>query len=404
MPQQNTSFSSSNKQAIEILAVLGATAGAVHATLQDEKYFTLDLYDAAQCTRLPWQAERQPDLVLLEPPTGDQDRLAVWLRELGTLSPKTPVLVLGELLSVGTVQALLALRSTNVVSLPLNQKVFLSQISTVMRIEHTPAAPNNAKCWSFMSAVGGAGATTLAIETALQLQSACAQGEKIALIDLNFMDGACAAYLDVPANLRLGDVADAPERIDEALIDAFASPHAGGFDVLAAARDPFGYQAINAQSVGQLLDVCCHIYDHVVIDMSRWMQDWTMDVIGGSDALVLVSELTVPALHAARDLAMNIGSAVPHHGDHLHIVLNRMAKRVFGHSISMADAQKALGRPAIGSISSDWDGAAQAVNYGLPIGQASAKSRISKDIQALISALNENACEDGALDNTRLAS
>ncbi len=388
--------------AIHILAVLGSSKAAVQAAVQGESRFTLEAHEASQCTRLPWQAERQPDLVLLEPPTGEQDRLTVWLKELAALSPQTPVLVIGELLSVSAVQALLALRSTNMVSLPFCHKTFLEQIRNVMHSEPDPST--GAQCWSFMSAVGGAGATTLAIETTMQLQASSAGSKKVALIDLNFVDGACAAYLDVPANLRLGDVADDPDRIDEALIDAFASPHACGFDVLAAARNPLGFQDINAQSIGQLLDVCCTLYDHVIIDMSRWMQDWTMDVIGGSDALVLVSELTVPALHAARDLAINIETIVPHNSDRLHLILNRMSKRVFGHSISMADAQKALGRKATGSISSDWDGAAQAVNYGLPIGQASPKSRISKDIRALIKALDPKNRKGSAPASASMAS
>ncbi|PHS21846.1 MAG: hypothetical protein COA85_12430 [Robiginitomaculum sp.] len=387
---------------IRILAVLGSSKAAVQAALHGESRFSLESHVASQCTRLPWQAERQPDLVLLEPPTGEQDRLTVWLKELAVQCPQIPVLVIGELLSVSAVQALLTLRSTNMVPLPFCHKTFLDQISTVMRSESSTST--GAQCWSFMSAVGGAGATTLAIETALQLHTTSAMVKKIALIDLNFIDGACAAYLDVPANLRLGDVADDPDRIDEALIDAFASPHASGFDVLAAARNPLGFQDINAQSIGQLLDVCCTLYDHVIIDMSRWMQDWTMDVIGGSDALVLVSELTVPALHAARDLALNIEASVPHNANRLHLVLNRMSKRMFGHSISMVDAQKALGRKATGSISSDWDGAAQAVNYGLPIGQGTPKSKISKDVRALIDAIESNNCKGSAPASARMAS
>ncbi len=385
-----------------VLALLGPSAQAVQSAMESQNRFSLKFHDAKDCSRLPWQAEHQPDLVLLEPPTGDQDRLIAWLRELGTLAPHTPVLVIGELLSVGAVQALLALQATNVVPLPFATDAFLAQINAVMHRDDDTT--NNAQVWSFMSAVGGAGATTLAIETAFQLQSGLSSHGRVALIDLNFVDGACAAYLDTPANLRLGDVAADPERIDDALIEAFASKHDGGFDVLAAGRDPFGYQPINAQTVGRLLDVCCDIYDHVVIDISRWMQDWTMDVVCGSDALVIVSELTVPALHAARDLAQNIEANAPQSGDHLHLILNRMAKRVFGHSISIADAQKALGRKTSGAISSDWDGAAQAVNYGLPIGMASTKSKIPKDIQSLVEILNAPAVCPDVANRIRLAS
>ncbi len=386
-----------------VMAVLGPSSAAVQSTLQGEAKFSLEIHDASQCTSLPRQAEHQPDIVLLEPPSRDQDRLAAWLHEIASQSPDTPVLVIGELLSIGAVQALLALRNSNVVPLPFSRSNLLTLIASTMS-KNTAPVSNTARCWSFMSAVGGAGATTLAIETAYQLQNAGKIEQKVALVDLNFTDGACSAYLDVPANLRLDEVSADPERIDEALIDAFASPHSSGFDVLVSARNPLGFQRITPQTIGRLLDVCCNVYDHVVIDISRWRQDWTLDVVAGSDALVIVSELTVPALHAARDLVLNIENETQGGADNLHLVLNRMAKRVFGHSISLADAQKALGRNASGSISSDWDGAAQAVNYGLPVGQASAKNRISKDVQTLIRALETKMPGNEVPANMRLAS
>ncbi len=397
----NKTTNQGNHRSIQVLALLATSANAVRTALHQHDHYCLELCRADQHTRLPWQAERQPDLILLEPPSNEQDRLTAWLKELGKLAPAIPVLVIGELLSVEVVHALLRLKSTSVISAPFTQDALLGQISTALQKERP--ANTGAKCWSFMSTVGGAGATTLAIETAFQLHANNAPGGKVALIDLNFVDGACSSYLDAPANLRLGDVAADPERIDEALIDAFASPHPCGFDVLGAARNPFGYQEINAQVIGRLLDVCCGIYDHIVIDISRWMQDWTMDVIAGSDALVLVSELTVPALHAARDLAVNIEAAVPENTERLNLILNRMSKRVFGHSISIAEAQKALGRQAAGSISSDWDGAAEAVNFGLPIGQASPKSKISKDVRALIKTLKAKHTDVDMVQDQRRA-
>ncbi len=387
---------------VRITAILDASSGAVQSILQQDASFSVDLHTASQCATLPLQAGQPPDLILLEPPSSDQDRLMAWLRTLRMTAPDVPVLVIGERLSVNAVQALMALPASNVVPLPFSQNDLLGLISTVMR-RHTNTGPTSAQCLSFMSAVGGAGATTLAIETAYQLQSMSPAAKRVALIDLNFIDGACASYLDVPANLRLEEVAADPERIDEALIDAFASPHGSGIDVLAAARSPFGYRCINAQSIARLLDVSCSIYDHVVIDISRWMQDWTLDVLAGSDAAIIVSELTVPALHGARDLALNIETENPNTVGNLHLVLNRMSKRVFGHSISLPEAQKALGRNAIGSITSDWDGAVGAVNYGTAVGQANPKSRISKDIRTLIHTLEAKADDHTTMEHLQVA-
>ncbi len=388
---------------IHVLAVLGAACDAVKAALAGQNRYRLEVHDANACAGLPWPAGRQPDLILLEPPSADQDRLATWLRDIGEKAPELPVLALGAHLPVEAVRVLLSLRAGNAVPVPFSASALKAQMAAVMNAR-SEAETGGARCWSFLSAVGGAGATTLAIETAFQLHNASVVRNRVALVDLNFLDGACAACLDVAANMRLDEAAADPQRIDEALIDAFASPHPCGFDVLVAAKNLNGFDAINAGVVARLLDVCCGLYDHVVIDLSRWIQDWTLDVLVGSDAAILVSELTVPALHAASDLARALEGEGADDGLSMQIVLNRMAKRVFGHSITVAEAQKALGRKAAGSISSDWDNAVQAVNYGVPVGHINAKSKLSKDVQMLIKTLHQHMLKGDAGPHQRLAS
>ena len=73
----------------------------------------------------------------------------------------------------------------------------------------------HARCVAFMPAIGGAGATTLALAAASALTgkgrpdlSGCC------IIDLNFQNGSLADYLDVQPNLRLTEVYQDPRRLD----------------------------------------------------------------------------------------------------------------------------------------------------------------------------------------------
>ena len=85
--------------------------------------------------------------------------------------------------------------------------------------------------------MGGAGATTLAIEMAAALASRTL-GDGWRLVDLNLADGAASAYLGAIANMHLADASGEPERIDAALLDAFSVRVGGGFDLFACPRDP----------------------------------------------------------------------------------------------------------------------------------------------------------------------
>jgi len=183
--------------------------------------------------------------------------------------------------------------------------------------------------------------------------------------------------------MHLADASAAPERIDAALLDAFSLRAAGGFDLFACPRDPYAFAKITPAAVCRLLEVACQVYDWLIIDLPRHRHSWTIDVLAGSDELLVISELTVPALLAARDLTAEIEAEVED-ARRPHIILNRMASRMFGPAPSRAEAEKALGRKVSGMITSDWEAAACSANLGGPISQHRPRSKIVKDIMTLV--------------------
>jgi pilus assembly protein CpaE len=238
-----------------------------------------------------------------------------------------------------------------------------------------------AQCWSVISAVGGAGGTTLTIELATTL-AARTLGDRVALIDLNLADGAASAYLGAAANMHLADASAAPERIDQALLDAFSLRVGGGFDLFACPRDPHGFSRVAPTAVLRLLEVACGAYDWILVDLPRARQPWTMDLLAGSNEILVVSELTVPALLAARALTGEVEAELPDRA-HPRVILNRMASRMFGPAPSRAEAEKALGRRVDGVVTSDWEAAACSANLGGPISQHRPRSKIVKDVAAI---------------------
>ena len=83
-------------------------------------------------------------------------------------------------------------------------------VRTCARVVQAPSAPEQteAEIFTYLSAVGGAGVTTLAIQTALLLLNN--QGHKTraatCLVDLDFQHGACADYLDLEPRLELTEI------------------------------------------------------------------------------------------------------------------------------------------------------------------------------------------------------
>ena len=68
-------------------------------------------------------------------------------------------------------------------------------------------------CWAFRGAVGGAGVSTLAIESSFALARLVGPG-KVCLVDLNLADGMTASFLEAVPKLDLPALSSAPERLD----------------------------------------------------------------------------------------------------------------------------------------------------------------------------------------------
>ena len=91
------------------------------------------------------------------------------------------------------------------------------------------------------------------------------------------------------------------------MLAAFTTPIAKGFDLLACPRDPLAFDQISKEAVLRILEIACEAYDFVIVDLPRHRRPWTLEVLAGSDEVFVVSELTVPALLAARALGLDCG-------------------------------------------------------------------------------------------------
>ena len=334
------------------------------------------------------------DLVLIDAEAADAVDLVVAIASLSAQPNPPAVLLAGAHLPASLVRALMKLPRSDVIEAPFTA-ADLGRAAGALLAAAPAAAPApthevNARCWTVVGSVGGCGATTIAVELATELCQRAGPSQRVALVDLNLADGAAAAYLGATANMMLAEASATPERIDTALLDVFATKTGEGLDLLAAPRDPKAFAKVSQTSICRLLEMTAQVYDWIVIDLPRHQQPWTLDVLAGSDEVLVVSELTVPALLSARALASEIENELSD-GAHPRIILNRLASRMFGPAPSLAEAEKALQRKADGGITSDWEAAAASVNLGGSINHHRPRSKIVRDVGVLVDRLTQSA-------------
>ncbi|MDO8321637.1 MAG: hypothetical protein Q7T23_01720, partial [Phenylobacterium sp.] len=109
------------------------------------------------------------DLILIDADHAEPAALAAAVATLSQVVDLPPTLFLGAHLPAGMVRALMRLPLADVVETPFTHEQLQNAIYTLL-VQAAAQAPSaqghHSRCWSVMGAVGGAGATMVAIEIA----------------------------------------------------------------------------------------------------------------------------------------------------------------------------------------------------------------------------------------------
>jgi len=333
-------------------------------------------------------------LILIEQGLPGWDQL---LLLLAVERPSTAVIVVSDQLPAHMVRALMKLEAWDVLAVSAEAA---DVMETAARLTETRSqsrgGPATSVCWAFRGAVGGAGVSTLAIESSFALARLVGPG-KVCLVDLNLADGMTASFLEAVPKLDLQALSAAPERLDARLLAAWCWQHDDGVSIIASPRNPEADALASEAAILRLLDVACAAFPYVILDMPRHMMPWTKSVMAAVDQAVIVSELTVPSLHAAADMCRDM-DALRGDASKARLVLNRMfQKKQFRAGFPVDQAEKAIERKIDVTVTSDWDAARTAVNLGRPVAKVKPKSALVTDVDGMVCKF----APDGMIENSQ---
>jgi pilus assembly protein CpaE len=293
-----------------------------------------------------------------------------------------PVVVVTQSFDAEVARRLLQMRVADFLVKPVQP---IELVRTCARVARSAVAESKeAQIYTFIPAVGGAGVTTLAIQTALLLLNS---GQRVrptvCLVDLDFQHGACADYLDIEPRLDLKEIEPRPERLDRQLLEIMLSHHASGLEVIAAPNRPAEMRSFDPDMVTRLLDLVSSHFDYVVIDMPRTWFSWTDSVLLGSNRPFIVSEMTVPSIRQAKALVAAIRERLGD-GPQPRVVVNRFEQRMFDPGLKRTDIEQALGDAFAGTIPNNYRLVREAIDRGVPLDEVKAGNNISTQLKKLM--------------------
>ena len=343
------------------LAVLSGTLAAVEADIEP---------GAAAVVVIDLDAAPNEDLQALE---------SLMSRE----GPRLPVVAVVRSVDAGLARALVQMRLADFLIKPVSP---VELVRTCARVAQgaAAAAATEAEIYTFLPAVGGAGVTTLAIQTAMILLNHGQRGKSsTCLVDLDFQHGACADYLDIEPRLNLGEIEPRPERLDRQLLEVMLSHHHSGLAVVAAPHHLAEMRSFDPDVVTRLLDLVSSNFDYVVFDMPRTWFSWTDSVLLGSNNLFIVCEMTVPGLRHAKHLVEAIRERLED-GAKPQVIVNRFEQRMFSSGLRKADIAQVLGESFAGYVPNHYSLVREAIDRGVPIDEVKPGNQVTAHLRKLI--------------------
>lgn len=295
------------------------------------------------------------------------------------LFPNLPVIAAVREPNLPLVRTLLKQGVRDVVGLPLPHAELveiLKEISAELQAELSSDVAQG-QLITIMKSIGGVGATTIATHLASEL-AARNTGRGVCIFDLDLQFGNASSYLGLSNELSIADLLAAGSRIDGDLLRSVVTKTPQGLNVVAAPADMMPIEAVNPDQILRIIDLARAEYDYVILDLPTNWTNWTLSLVARSSAVFMAIELSVASLRQAKrqlQLLNNQGIG----GDHIHIVANRVEKRLF-RTIDLDSAAQALGHPVELSIHNDYPLVRAAHDQGVLIQQIRAKSKIVADI------------------------
>ena len=237
------------------------------------------------------------------------------------------------------------------------------------------------KVFTVVNAKGGSGATTVAVNLALALQSV----QRTALVDLAPL-GHCALHLNLKPAFTVSDAITNLHRLDSSLLESFMSRHDRGLQVLAGPTAPTATEH-SASDFARLFDTMVGQFHYIVVDASSRLDSATRLVSNLSEKILLIAHADVASLWSAGRVAQYLGESGSR--DRFALVLNRYRK-VAG--FNEAETEAAIGAPVLWRIPNQYFAVSTAIDRGVPLMQQGT-TEIARSISGLAEHLTKDDIE-----------
>lgn len=244
---------------------------------------------------------------------------------------------------------------------PAPESLFVALKRTVERARAQRSGSRTGVTMTFFGAKGGCGATTLAVNSAIEI--ARVTKKPAIIVDLHPFIGEVALFLGLRPRFSVVDAIDNLHRLDQQFMQELVVKHKTGLDVLAGSDQPDRPGPADVPGVEHLLQTLSRAYDYIVIDAGSISMPCSEIAVSAADTIYVVANPDVASVRNTHRVASRI-EQLGAGKERLRILLNRLSEF---HEIAPKQIESALGYSVHMAFPSDYNTVSTAMNSGVPL-------------------------------------
>ncbi|MEK6674698.1 MAG: hypothetical protein AABZ47_03480 [Planctomycetota bacterium] len=227
------------------------------------------------------------------------------------------------------------------------------------------------RCICVTSASGGAGATSIACNLALEIGQLT--DTECALFDLDLQFGDVALNFDTEPEYSLFELAEAGTSLDRSLLTRTLTKLPAKVSLLTRPQSIDQCEAITPDLIHRVIQLLTASHENVIVDVPRRFDSTTFAAMKQADLVFIVCQLLVPSIrHAQRYRDTMVRFGIP--ADRIEFIVNRFDQSTKG--VQLNDLAETFQKPIYATVPNDYQFVARCLDLGRPVAAVDRSSAV----------------------------